>query len=219
MASPRVLQSLKSNNNCSNFNTPNFVIDENTNLKEDVCYDTGQNLKNDGVNDYMLSNYASCDCNIGNVLDVSTKNRGLTVKDGYGVSDCNIDDDTVLRIGQTERHYKTDLQLFPRPFLTSPNVSRGDIKPDLESKIQSSLLTVKHSQMQNVSESNIYTPLTENLARTVQNPNNIIQENADIKWLRGGVPSRQVVRDMDYFSRSADSQVVKQLLRQKKSYL
>ena len=143
------------------------------------------------VNDYMLSNYASCDCNIGSVLDVSTKNRGLTVKDGYGVSDCNIDGDTSLRIGKTERHYKADLQLFPRPFLTSPNIAKGEIKPDLESKIQGSLLTVKHSQMQNVNESNIFTPLTENLARTVQNPNNIIQEDSNIRWIRGGVPSRQ----------------------------
>lgn len=219
MASPRVLQSLKSKNNCSNFNTPNFVIDETTNLKEDVCYDSGQNLKNDGVNDYMLSNYASCDCNISNVLNVSTKNRGLTVKDGYGVSECNVDDDSVLRFGKAERHYKADLQLFPRPFLTSPNVSKGEIKPDLESKIQSSLLTVRHAQMQNVNESNVYTPLTQNLSRTVQNPNNIIQENTDIRWLRGGVPSRQAARDMDYFARSSDSRVVKQLLRQKKSYL
>ena len=88
-----------------------------------MCYDTGQNLKNDSVNDYMLSNYASCDCNIGSVLDVSTKNRGLTVKDGYGVSDCNIDGDTSLRIGKTERHYKADLQLFPRPFLTLLNIA------------------------------------------------------------------------------------------------
>ena len=219
MATQRVLKSLNSPNNCSKFNTPNFVIDETTNLKEDVCYDTGQNLKNDSVNDYMLSNYASCDCNIGSVLDVSTKNRGLTVKDGYGVSDCNIDGDTSLRIGKTERHYKADLQLFPRPFLTSPNIAKGEIKPDLESKIQGSLLTVKHSQMQNVNESNIFTPLTENLARTVQNPNNIIQEDSNIRWIRGGVPSRQTVRDMDYFSRSNDSNVVKQLLKNKKSYL
>ena len=47
MATQRVLKSLNSPNNCSKFNTPNFVIDETTNLKEDVCYDTGQNLKND----------------------------------------------------------------------------------------------------------------------------------------------------------------------------
>ena len=90
MASQRVLQSLKSQNNCSNFNTPNFVIDEQTKLNDDNCYNRGQNMQNDTVNDYMLSNYVSCDCSISNVLDVSTKNRGLTVKDGYGVSECNI---------------------------------------------------------------------------------------------------------------------------------
>ena len=196
-----------------------FKIDELTRLNDDVCYNSGELKQNDGVNDYMLSNYASCDCSLGNVLNVSTENRGLTVKDGYGVSECNINDDSVLRHGAQKRRYKSDQQLFPRPFLTTPLISRGEHKPDLETKILSSLQTVKHSQMQNVNEQNIYTPMTPNLARNVQNPIHIITEDVNYRWIRGGQNSRQTVKDMDYFSSNYDNPTIMALLRAKKDYM
>ena len=72
--------------------------------------------------------------------------------------------------------------------------------------------------MQNVNESNIFTPLTENLAKQFK-IQIILFKKILYRWIRGGVPSAQTVRDMDYFSRSNDSNVVKQLLKNKKSYL
>lgn len=218
MENKRVLQSLKSQNNCSNFNQQ-FKIDELTRLNEDNCFNNGELGQNNSINDYMLSNYASCDCNLTNVLDVSTKNRGLTVKDGYGISECNINRDSELRHGVQKRRYKGDQQLFPRPFLTTPSISKGEFKPDLESRMISSLQVVKHRQMQNVDENNIYTPLTPNLAATVQDPKHIIQENVNFKWLRGGVPSRQAVKDYDYAKRTNDNSKIKELLMNKKKYL
>ena len=218
MSNNRVLSSLKNPNNCSNLNQK-FKIDELTSLNDDVCHNNGSLKQNDGINDYMLSNYASCDCSLGNVLSVSTENRGLTVKDGYGVSDCNINDDSKLRHGAQKRRYKSDLQLFPRPFLTTPLISRGEHKPDLETRMLSSLQTVRHSQMQNVNEQNIYTPMTPNLARNVQNPIHIISEDVNKRWLRGGIPSRQSVKDYDYLNRTNDNSTIKSLLLAKKKYL
>ena len=218
MADNRVLQSLKNNNNCTKFNQK-FKIDELTKLNDDTCYNSGELGQNNSINDYMLSNFASCDCSLTNVLDVSTENRGLTVKDGFGVSECNINGDSQLRHGVQKRRYKVDQQLFPRPFLTTPYIARGEFKPDLESRMLSSLQVVKHRQMQNVSEGNIYIPLTPNLAATVQDPKHIIQENVSDNWLRGGIPSRQAVKDYDYNLRTTDNSTIKKLLMQKKQYL
>jgi len=218
MANNRVLGSLKSPNNCSKLNQK-FKIDETTKLNDDICFNSGALKQNDGVNDYMLSNYASCDCNLENVLEVSTENRGITVKDGYGVSDCNINKDSELRHGAQKRRNKIDQQLFPRPFLTTPLIAKGDHKPDLETRMLSSLQTVKHSQMQNYDEQNIYTPLTPNLADNVQNPIHLIHEDVNIRWVRGGIPSRQTVKDYDYLNRSNDNSTIKQLLMARKKYL
>ena len=215
----RELSSLKTKNNCSALNQK-FQIDEQTALKDDVCHNNGRNLQSDSVNDYMLSNFADCDCDIKNVLRVSTDNRGLLVKDGYGTSECNIDSDSNLRVGNVVRHHKVDQQLFPRPFATTPFIFRGESKPDLESKLISSLQVVKHKQMQNVSvEDNIYTPLTSNLAATVQDPVHIIQAVADNRWVRGGVSTTQIIKDYDYLSNSSDNNRIKQLLTNAKPYL
>jgi hypothetical protein len=83
----------------------------------------------------------------------------------------------------------------------------------------SSLQTVRHSQMQNVNEQNIYTPMTPNLARNVQNPIHIISEDVNKRWLRGGIPSRQSVKDYDYLNRTNDNSTIKSLLLAKKKYL
>lgn len=215
----RQLGSLKQKNNCSALNQK-FVIDELTRLNDDVCHDNGKNLQNDSVNDYMLSNYNDCDCDIKNVLKVSTDNRGLTVKDGFGISDCNIDSESGLRVGVVKRHHKVDQQLFPRPFATTPFIQKGEPKPDLESRLLSSLQTVKHKQMQNVSvENNIFTPMTSNLAATIQDPIHIIQENVSRTWVRGGIPSRQNIKDLDYFSNSGDTGKIKEMLKSRKRYL
>jgi hypothetical protein len=219
MESNRILKSLNTENNCSDFSKNNFVVNTQTQLNDDKCHNLVTDRTNYNINDYMLSNFASCDCKLDGVINVSTNNQGLTVKDGYGVSNCNIDDDSSLRVGNVERHYKSSMQLFPRPFLTTPNTNRGKVKPDLESKLLSSLQSIKHKQLQNVDEKRVYTPLTENLQRNIQSPKHIIHESVNRTWVRGGIPSRQTVKDIDYFSRSTDNNVVKNLLRSRKQYL
>ena len=219
MDSKRVLGSLKNENNCTNFNETQFNIRGLTNTKEDECYKQVELQGNTNINDYMLSNYSSCNCKLNNVLDLSTQNQGIVIKDGYGISECRIDNDSQSRIGVVERRYKTDTQLFPRPFLTSPYVFRGEPKPNLESKLLSSLQSVKHKQMQNVNEQRVYIPLNQKLAKDIQDPVHIIPEVNSDSWLRGGIPSRQTIIDIDYFNRTNDSNKIKSLLKNKKEYL
>ena len=218
----KILKSLNGGNNCTNFKNfkeKDFVIDQSTKFLNDQCFDEGELKQNNNVNDYMLSNYSNCDCKLDDVMEISNKNPGITIKDGYDVSNCNIDDSSKLRQGAFERHYKSRQQLFPRPFMTSPYIIKGEPKPDLETRIQSSIQSVKHGQMQNYDQDYIYTPLNEALMANVQNPNHIIPELVKNDWVRGGRPSRQDIKDNDYFSRSTDNNVVKGLLSKRKPWL
>lgn len=215
----RQLSSLKAPQNCSSLKQE-FKIDEQTGIYDDVCHNNGKNLQSDSVNDYMLSNFADCDCDIKNVLKVSTENRGLTVKDGYDISECNIDSSSGMRIGTVKKHHKVDQQLFPRPYSTTPFLQRGDVQPDLESKLLSSLQNVRHKQMQNISPLlNIFTPMISNLSETIQNPIYLIQEDNSRTWVRGGIPSRQNVKDLDYQRNSNDTNRIKNMLIASKPYL
>ena len=213
------MTSIESNKNCSKFNSNNkFVLDSQTNLKDDVCNETGDNVQNTNINNWVLSNYASCECNLDNVMEASLNNNGIIIKDGYGVSECNVEKDTTLRVGNVERHYKSDLQLFPRPFLTTPSTIKGKYKSNLESKLISSIITNKHRQMQNVNQDNVYTPLVPNLSRNIQNPIHIIPEDVRNDWPRGGISTTEFERFKDWKKTSTDTPEIKSALYEKLSY-
>lgn len=218
----KILKSVNAENNCTNFKNfknKDFVIDESTKFLNDQCFNEGELKQNNNVNDYMLSNYSNCDCKLDDVMEISNKNPGITIKDGYDVSNCNIDDSSKLRQPAFERHYKSRQQLFPRPFLTSPYIIKGEPKPDLESRIQASIQSFKHKQMQNYDQNYVFTPLNEALLMNVQNTDHIIPEQVRNDWVRGGRPSRQDIKDNDYFNRSTDNNVVKDLLSKRKPWL
>ena len=78
---------------------------------------------------------------------------------------------------------------------------------------------VSKPENQKRSLDNHLTPLTKNLLDNVQNPVNLVEEVSDDRWVRGGVPSRQIVKDLDYFYRSKDEQKYKDYIMGKKAYM
>ena len=151
-------------------------------------------------------------------MEASLNNNGIIIKDGYGVSDCNVEKDTTLRVGNVERHYKSDLQLFPRPFLTTPSTIKGKYKSNLESKLINSVIINKHRQMQNVNQDNVYTPLVPNLSRNIQNPIHIIPEDVRNDWVRGGISTTEFERFKDWTKTSNDTPEIKAALSKQLSY-
>ena len=45
--------------------------------------------------------------------------------------------------------------------------------------------------------------LVPSLQATIQNPANLIESVAADGWVRGGLPSREMTRDIDYFERQS----------------
>ena len=66
---------------------------------------------------------------------------------------------------------------------------------------------------------NYFDPLIESVESTIQNPENLIEEAADSKWIRGGTPTRQIVKDIDYLQRCSDSLENKAVVLNRKGYL
>ena len=71
MESNRILKSLNSENNCSDFSKNNFVVNSQTQLNDDKCHNLVTDRSNHNINDYMLSNFASCDCKIDKPFSVA----------------------------------------------------------------------------------------------------------------------------------------------------
>ena len=60
-------------------------------LTADDCLQKERTRQSVQTSDYMLSNFRHCDCEIEPVLSNASQNRGLLVKDGYGINKCTVD--------------------------------------------------------------------------------------------------------------------------------
>ena len=107
---------------------------------------------------------------------------------------------------------------------TVPFMGRGMVDNAEENEIKTGNATFKDrhvskAENQERSLNNHLTPLTKNLLDNVQNPANLVEEVSDERWVRGGVPSRQIVKDLDYYYRSKDEKKYKDYIMSKKAYM
>ena len=212
--------------NCANLETGDkpLRVHNQTSLVDDSCLQTEKNNQSVEASDYMLTNFRSCDADLVNVLNRATENKGVTVKDGFDVNRNKIDDNTNVRFGAVESRPKCSQQLFTRPYKTVPFMGRGMVDNAEENEIKTGNATFKDRHVtkeenQERSLNNHFTPLTKNLLDNVQNPVNLVEEVNDDRWVRGGIPSRQIVKDLDYFHRSKDEQKYKDYIMSKKAYM
>ena len=220
---PSYASQIDNKKNCAEMECSAPVHGE-TDLTSDSCLQKERTRQSVQTSDYMLSNYRQCDCEIDTVLSNASQNRGLLVQDGYGINGCTVDGDSRLRIGNVESRPKPCQQLFTRPYATVPYMGRGSGNSDVESFLKSSKQTHQQGTVSILDNqvrtfNNHMVPLVENLQQQVQNPINLIPYDNDKTWVRGGTPSRQIVKDLDYYERSHDSPEIKEYVLSKKEYM
>ena len=215
------------NPNCISYKDMKVNFNDLTGLDDDECLQTEKTRQSIGPGDYKLSNYNYCDCDMSKIINNATDNPTITFKDGFGISECNVNKSSELRIGKTKKYPRCPNQLFTRPYLTVPYMGRGSGNSFVESNLITGEDTSEKRQcntLAGVTIDNFFTPLVPNLKDNIQNPNNLIQEINTQKWVgnvhpRGGIPSRQIVKDIDYLQRCGDSLEMKKVLINKKNYL
>ena len=210
--------------NCGNLKG-DLKIHNQTSLIDDSCLQNERQHQSIEASDYMVSNFHSCDKNLLDVFTVAGENKGVSVVDGYGVSGNKIEDHTKIRIGDVESRPKCSILLQKRPFATVPYMGRGSADPEVEGKVKTGGVLHKREnwisleeQQENTFDRTL-TPLVQNLEENIQNPLNLVEEVNDPEWVRGGTPTRQIVKDLDYLQRSKDSEENKEYIKNKKAYV
>jgi len=182
----------------------NYTFDSLTRLGDDVCYNTERNKQNTSYGSYNVTNYFSQNCGLQKPLDFATSQPNVFVNGGYGNSGaggCNIDSDSNLKIGSVQTNPKARISLFTRPFATVPYLGRGPCRPIEESRIQQGDYITNKKSCSTVTETefeNQYTPMIPSLKASVTNPSNLVEGVASKGWIRGGLPSRELIRDNEY---------------------
>ena len=87
---------------CQN-NDCNFNINNQTNLEQDSCEKVFRDKQSESPGIYRMNRYNDSTCGIPTVMEVASQNPTIIFKDGYGITECYVDDDSKLRIGKTKK--------------------------------------------------------------------------------------------------------------------
>jgi hypothetical protein len=185
----------------------NYTFDNLSRLGDDVCYNTERQKQNTSFGSYNVTNYFANNCGLQQPLAFATSQPNVFVNGGYGNSGaggCNIDSDSKLKIGSEQNKPKCRISLQTRPFTTVPYLGRGAHNPVQESRLQQGdFVTNKKSCTTTTEMSHIdyrHTPMIPSLRASVTNPANLVEGVASNGWIRGGLPSRELIRDQDYLN-------------------
>lgn len=200
-------------NNCHKLNnTKPLEINSFTRMKYDKCANNKDYQEDIGPGNYMLSNFHSCICNAPDAKKVSLSQPKVYIKDGLGwggMNGCSIDTDSKLRLteGNKLTCHKSRKQLFTRPYLSVPYMGKGIGNPCLEPIIKPGEDTSQGKACNVLSgntRNNNFIPLLPCIRDNIQKPEHLIPDAALDGWVRGGLPSRQIVRNIEYMGKCGE---------------
>ena len=178
----------------------------------DECNLSQTDIQNVASCNYSTQNYFASDCSMRSTIDLATTQIGVNYKgtQNVAIGGCNINDSSKLQIGTIQTHPKCRIDLFHRPFATVPYLGRGAVNPIMESQIQQGEQLVNKKSINNLSEKSYIkyhqTPLVPSVEEKLTNPANYVEGAAAEGWIRGGVPSRELTRDKDYYTAHTKNQ-------------
>ena len=178
--------------------TGEYRINEFTRAYDDTCEVAQQIRDSSGPGNYMVTNLVPSQAAAARV---EYPNPTMLGREGFGYNNKAIDSDSRLRQEATQAgRQRCPLHVQSRPFATVPYMGNGRGNPDVESSLIHSEWARIERPCGTVTETFFdgqFTPLVPHLAAHIQNPSNLVPEVAASGWIRGGVPSRQFVRDLN----------------------
>lgn len=178
----------------------------------DQCNISQTDIQNVASCNYSTQNYFASDCTMRSPIELATTQPGIMYNGGYntGAGGCNIDTSSMLQIGTIQTHPRCRIDLFQRPFATVPFLGRGSVNPVMEAQIQQGEQLVNKRSVNNLSEKSYIkyhqTPLLPAVKERMNTSK--IETDASEGWIRGGVPSRELTRDGDFFNKHTTNQYV-----------
>ena len=192
----------------------NFTFDNMSRIGNDTCTQDQNTIQNINASNYLLQNYFADDCSMKQPIALATTQPGVFFNGGHtsGAGGCNIDASSDLLIGSIQTNPKARIDLFQRPFATVPYLGRGSVNPVLESQIQQGEAVTNKRTVTKLTEKSYIkysnTPLIPTVKDRVNNPAYCVESVASDGWIRGGIPSRDLTRDKDYFKTHTANQYI-----------
>ena len=124
----------------------------------------------------------------------------MYAREGFGANNKQIDSESVLKNQPEFNNNRCNIRAQARPFMSVPYMGGGRGNPDVESLLLHSEQVRQGKECGTVTEQQfdgVFTPLIQTVKDNIQKPENLISEIASPGWIRGGMPSRSYVRDVN----------------------
>ncbi len=188
----------------------NFSLEKKASLKSDPASINLEIEQSFGPGNYHLDNMYGCDCTLEKAREVQLSQPNVNFNGGkgwMGEEGCTIDTDSKLRIGEDENSKLTNknfIHQYPN-LLNQGFFGKGVYNVDAETELRDSDMTTEQRPCNALSGSTTLpysiTPMLAKLETEIQDTKNIIPEESMDSWVRGGLPTRQIVRNLDYMKR------------------
>jgi hypothetical protein len=186
-------------NNNNNMNLYNL-----TSTQNDLLYKDLRTVQSMQPGAYDISDFRPNYHGENQAREIQLSQPAINFNSGHsgGKNGYLIDTDSNLRFEElTNKKYVN--QLHTRFALTAPYI-RGKYNPNVESILISGEKTNTKRPCNVLSGksllSHYYTPMIDSLRETVQKTDHIIQEDVYDNWVRGGMGTRQYMKNLDYNS-------------------
>lgn len=174
-----------------------------TRINNDVADETQRAVQNTKGGNYNTTNFGASDCTMKKQIGLATSQPAIFYKGGHSLAagGCNVDDSSNLLIGGSAiSRTKCKLSLTPRQFGSVPYLGRGHGDLDSEEYVRQGAVTINRKSHRPDSEISYQPyhmyPLIPEVKAHIQDPARHIEESASEGWVRGGIPSRELIRQM-----------------------
>jgi hypothetical protein len=168
-----------------------------TRSRDDLCGLQSYYSQSVGPGRYLTTNLVP---RASGVDPLATESLLIYPREGYGWNNASIDADSSLRNHPAFKNNRCNVRRQNRPFLSVPYMGGGRGNPDVESLLLHSEQVRIGKECGTVTEQTFegqFVPMIPTLQQNIQNPQNLIPEVAASGWIRGGLPSRSYIRDVN----------------------
>jgi len=189
-----------------------YTFDNNTRIGSDVCSQDQNTIQNINQCNYLLQNYFAKDCSMRQPINLACTQPGINYNgpSSVGSGGCMVDSSSKLLIGSIQTHPRCRIDLFQRPFATVPFLGRGSVDPILEAQIQQGDTGTNKRSVTKLTEKSYLkyqnVPLLPDIKERITNPAYCVEGVASEGWIRGGVPSRELTRDREFYNNQKNKQ-------------
>ncbi len=168
-----------------------------THTRDDACGIASYYSQSVGPGKYATTNLVP---DAREVNPKAVQNLQIYPREGFGANNAHIDAESVLKNQPEFKNNRCLIRNRARRCMTVPYMGGGRGNPDVESMLIHPEQVRQGKECGTVSEQGfdgVFEPLIKTVKDNIQKPEHLIPEVAASGWIRGGIPSRNYVRDVN----------------------